>query len=344
MDLVNQTVAAADLYVSDVAPGKRVGYVALKVTLETNGAGGIRVADDRPLPLFDEEEPTALGALPSDLVLRQEVGLDFVVLGAACAPGGNPTPGMTVALSVGGSRRTLLATGDRAWVGEGEEARPTDPVPFTRMPLTWGRAFGGECDVWVDEHTRLPVQHAGNPQGLGLDVAERARALAQGLGAAEGFPRYEYDRRLPNIEDPRVPVTRWIDDPVPYAWGVLPPGVETLYRLAEVSGEPAERAAEHVGAGTGRIAHPDLRFDVPAPGTPIVLEGCRPEGRWWFPWPPMRPQLDYVIADRAGTSEMEPVIAVLLPEEGRITITYRLRFRFGPFEESSERSLRVRLE
>ncbi len=65
-------------------------------------------------------------------------------------------------------------------------AAPSEPAPFTRMPLRWERSFGG------------PGNKA-NPVGRGTRVLEEESGLVP----------------LPNIEDPSRPVVSRDDAPPP---------------------------------------------------------------------------------------------------------------------------------
>ena len=62
---------------------------------------------------------------------------------------------VAVRVRLGDREKTLLVFGDRYWKG----TRPSDPLPFERMPLTWDRAYGGEG-------------FAANPVGRGRAVVD----------------------------------------------------------------------------------------------------------------------------------------------------------------------------
>lgn len=114
-----------------------------------------------------------LGGTPIDVGMPKPRG-EVLVVGDAAAPGGDPVTQMRVEFAVGPVRKTMTVLGDRRWELTRDGPVFTRPLPFTRMPLTWDRAFGGP---------ELPA----NPFGTG----HAARAAL-----AEGRPV-----RLPNIED-----------------------------------------------------------------------------------------------------------------------------------------------
>lgn len=88
---------------------------------------------------------------PLDLVLPKTAA-EFLVTGCAFAPGGAPAPTVTVSARLGGVAKRLAAVGDR-WI---EDGVPTQPLPFTEMPLGWDRAYGG-------------AKYPQNPLGRGID-------------------------------------------------------------------------------------------------------------------------------------------------------------------------------
>lgn len=124
-----------------------------------------------------------LGDQPLDAGMPKARG-ELLVLGSAYA-GGAAKPAVQVRVQVGEIDRRLYVFGDRRW----ETTGPTDPIPFSEMPLTWERAFGGEG---FDK----------NPLGRGVREIEH-------LGA-----RFQ---PLPNVEDPKHLVRSPGDKPDPAA-------------------------------------------------------------------------------------------------------------------------------
>ncbi|MBR0681731.1 DUF2169 domain-containing protein [Roseomonas eburnea] len=77
---------------------------------------------------------------------------EFLVTGSAFAPGGRPVQTVTVSARLGGVTKRLAAVGDRHI----EDGVPTQPIPFTEMPMGWDRAYGGP-------------KFAQNPLGRGIE-------------------------------------------------------------------------------------------------------------------------------------------------------------------------------
>lgn len=102
-----------------------------------------------------------------DLVLPK-VHPEFLVSGSAYTAHQPDKTRCAVRIQVGGLDKSLIAWGDRYWLG----GVSTEPQPFEQMPVTWANAFGGRE---FDE----------NPAGKGLD-----QELVNGV----------WTTRLPNIE------------------------------------------------------------------------------------------------------------------------------------------------
>ncbi|NKJ20435.1 DUF2169 domain-containing protein [Dyella sp. SG609] len=95
-----------------------------------------------------------------------------LVVGSAMSNGGKS----------GGVDKRLRVVGDRQWMyGMLPWLQVTEPLPFTQMPLTWSRAYGG-------------AGHPANPEGRGY----ARHPLAAFFGRNHGD--------MPNVEQPQRPV------------------------------------------------------------------------------------------------------------------------------------------
>jgi uncharacterized protein YjbI with pentapeptide repeats len=124
---------------------------------------------------------------------------EFLVVGSAHAPAGEPSRLVRVSASLADRGKALVVSGDRYF--EGDMISPAEP--FQSMPLDWSRSFGGEG-------------FADNPSGKGLKQ----------VMAPTGERRYP----LPNIERPERMMTRRSQRPEPAGFGPL--GVDSPRRMA----------------------------------------------------------------------------------------------------------------
>ncbi|MGD0526281.1 MAG: DUF2169 domain-containing protein [Polyangiaceae bacterium] len=119
--------------------------------------------------------PGELGEEPLDLCMPKVRG--EVLVNGNAYPYGGARPVCSIRMRVGSMiDKTLRVVGDRTW----KSGVPTDPAPFSDMPVTYARAFGGPG-------------FASNPTGKGFAPS----------------------RELPNVEDPRALVVAPRDRPKP---------------------------------------------------------------------------------------------------------------------------------
>lgn len=129
-----------------------------------------------------------LAGAPVDAAIPKARG-EYLVSGSAHVPGGEPAPTCRVDVRVGDLDKTLYVVGDR----EFRDGVQTAPIPFSRMPLEWARAFGGPG-------------YPKNPLGRGFAPVERQGRRVHPL------PNLELPGRL--VETPR-------DTPDPAGLGPL---------------------------------------------------------------------------------------------------------------------------
>jgi len=134
-----------------------------------------------------------MGEAPMDEAMAKPRG-EVLVLGSACAKRGTQTTAAAVRLQLKRGDKMLLqkqlaVIGDRKW----ETFGMTQPEPFTQMPVTWERAFGGP-------------DYQPNPAGRGLTAVDEDGVKI---------------RRLPNIEDTAAPIIGSGDRPTPAGFGPL---------------------------------------------------------------------------------------------------------------------------
>ena len=139
-------------------------------TLERLPLGKASVSGDVFAP--DAEDERGEVFVPSDFA-HTKLDPEVMLRGSCHTPKGRPMRECGVSLTVGAWSKRLRIVGDRHHVPDALGGSFTEPLPFTSMPLTWARSFGGP-DV------------AENPVGLGHARSER----------------------LPNVEYPDDPVTR----------------------------------------------------------------------------------------------------------------------------------------
>ncbi|MBL9106704.1 MAG: DUF2169 domain-containing protein [Myxococcales bacterium] len=181
--------------------------VVVKGTFIADEGGGLHLADEQqPLVTADDHygaPETSPVRHECDFVLTKP-RTDVLVVGKAVAPGGDQVQRLTVRLELPGRTKEVTVVGDRRWVRMLGAMVPSEPRPFTEIPLTFDRAFGGSDD------TQGPDKVAVEPRNLAGVGFHPHRPPA----AIEGLP-------VPNLEHPLQLITSSRDHPPPVGFGVV---------------------------------------------------------------------------------------------------------------------------
>ena len=171
-----------------------------------NIAGGRAVLETQaPKKLLLADTPTPLGDLPRDDLPRSDSVFEVVLLGQARAAGGAPCRRMQVSMSVGGTRRDLIVTGDRHWEMRGRSGgAPSDPEPFAAMPLSLAQGrSGGSCAMEIDHESFVDLCDVRNAAGRGWGSCDgRGRAGQTAEVAGRVYRSSIPTRLLPNVSNP----------------------------------------------------------------------------------------------------------------------------------------------
>ncbi len=183
-------------------PG-RFGYPAHSATFVVKATialvhDGVSVPrEDQPFPTGDQpydDDDEGLGAPRYEMDFSPfKPAADVLLVGHCHAPGGVATSRCEAGLALSGRRMGLHVSGDRYWQHGPMGARPSEPLPFTAMPLRYERAYGGPEDPR-------------NPVGVGF-------------GAEQVLAAGDTRMRLPNIEFPDRLIHSPADDPGPAGFG-----------------------------------------------------------------------------------------------------------------------------
>jgi hypothetical protein len=181
VELFNETtfpsfLARAQLVYEDLLQA----VVVMKATYETLPTGETRLCDTQ-VPLHLEDESTDFGTLETEIV-PAKAWCDLAVLGHARSRSPKrPIKRMQVSLRIGKFTRSVLVTGDRVWQRVLGRLRASEPRPFTELPLTYARAYGGTAR----HRENVEAGYFANPHGRGYvirrdDVVRQAPAQRRG--------------------------------------------------------------------------------------------------------------------------------------------------------------------
>ncbi|PRP95387.1 hypothetical protein ENSA5_39720 [Enhygromyxa salina] len=181
----NTTGMAADLGVAADVEARDHCVIVIKGSFQADPAGAMTLLPEQPPPCATDEhygDPATTSLRRANDFALYKPRAELLVDGFAHVPEGSPpVPELRVTLEVGERRKQVLVSGERVWVSNFGSASPSPPVPFTRMPLRFERAFGG------------PLEPR-NPVGVGYHPKRSARDV-------DGLP-------VPNLEAPDERVER----------------------------------------------------------------------------------------------------------------------------------------
>ena len=303
MQLENLTGYSARLFRTILPEDRIAASCAARLTYDLVG-GQLRTADEQPWVVSPGPWDGPEGPMPSDEILYRG-GVDFLLFGDACTARGRPASRCEVKIACGNFRHTLIVFGDRAWLPGGNEPAISATAPFSAMPLSLANAYGGKRP-WDGIEVAFPD----NPAGKGFFLSKE-----DAIGG-----------RLPNIEDPRVPIRRWNDAPAPVGVGVAPPGFGPRLRESLVFSDKGNLA--ELKPTFFNIAFPAMIAPAVRPGDAVRIEGVQPDGPLEFVIPP----LPFKLTLRFGLSTLErfpPIdqIGVQVAKR-RVFISYRHPFRY----------------
>lgn len=248
MEFINATRMIAG-YTMGIEPrGRELLVVVIKGTFH------LPRTPDEPLRLHEEQLPLIMADTftgePGFSAPHYEVDfaprkrwVDVLLNGSAYAPGGKPATRVPVGLRVNGKAKTFAVVGNRHWnsvTGFGITA--SAPEPFTVMPITYDRAFGG-VDNKHDKSGQACGVHP-QPRGQGFPQALEKRMGRRCTTAQHGRthpPRHQYRQRHAPMSfgsigrgwDPRYRYAgtyddKWLEEHFPF----LPPGFDEKYYQA----------------------------------------------------------------------------------------------------------------
>ena len=236
-------------------------------------------------------------------------GTDVVLVGSAHAPRGRPVPEMLASVSIAGRLKVVRVLGDRTW--RGARGGLTHPVPFTTMPLVYERAFGGS-----EEDGRGGVlAEERNPVGIGF----RSRRSASEAAA----------QKLPNLEDPKTPISALDDRPAPAGFGFVAPSWLPRRLHAGTYDQAWQKSrAPFLPADFDRrfdnAACPDLQFDrFLLGGEPLTLTGVSRGGDIGLSLPVVRPRVEVDIAGRKELPPLQLETVLIEPDAEQLHLSWR---------------------
>lgn len=317
MEFVNQTKVEAGWTLGFEPDGRELLVVAIKATYQLRTGGNEPALCEVQEKLIDSDVFTGEPGLSATKYevdyAHHKPRCDVVINGSAYAPGGEPTTSVTVGLRIGAVNKKFSVVGDRQWLDAFVMTAPSPAIPFTVMPISYDRAYGG-----TDKSAKHPEQiqtYLKNPVGVGYyPVSDRH--------AVDG-------RALPNTEQPGIPVTSVSESYLPMSFGALGRNFAERIAYAGTYDEDWHKTRapffpDDFDYRYFQSAPADQQVPYPQGGEEVVLENLTPEGIFTFRIP-HRSMPVLFIPYRGKDRSVDAVIdtIVIEPDQSRFMLTWR---------------------
>jgi hypothetical protein len=317
MELLNATKMRAGYTMGMKPDGRELLMTAVKGTFHLPHSEEEAQLLDEQIPLVEADVFTGEPGFSSPLYESDYAPVkprcDVLLNGSAYAPGGRPVTRVSVSLQVGQISKSFDVVGNRVWISTMMGAVASPPEPFTVLPISYDKAFGGVDNAHPDpsKHRHYETNHA----GVGFHYQTGREFIdntplpnTEESGRPVENPRDSYRPLafgpIGRAWQPRVKLAgtydqNWIDNIFPF----LPPDFDELYYQA---------------------APPDQQMDYPRGSEEVVLKNVTSEGHTSFRLPAVHMPVVFY-PKRGDNVETNAVVdtIVIEPDLSRFTMTWR---------------------
>lgn len=320
-DIRNQTKFKAFAFLSPDKDFKERVTVVVKGTFDISPNQPATISTDQWAIAFEDQylgEPAKSSMTYESDLTPFKPATDVVLVGSAYSRRGHLARELDVRMEVGTVKKILRVFGDRRWSFGSLNSQPkiTRPEPFSRMPITYERAFGGPDPAAARENQ--PPWEKRNPIGTGF-FFRCERETTDGC-------------RLPNIEDPTQLIHSWKDKPSPQGFGFI--GKDWAPRIQHV-GTYDDHWREtrcpllpvDFDERFFQAAHPDLLVPGYLRGNELVrLMNLSPDGEYCFSLPDARVIVSTRILFRDIVNKARLDTVSFFPDQGKMVLLWRALF------------------
>ena len=278
MELLNATKMIAGYTMGMKPDGRELLVVAVKGTFTLPRAGEEPQLAPEQVKLVEADaftgEPGKSAPLYETDYAPFKPRCDVVLNGNAYAPGGAPTKRVEVALQIGQINKRFDVVGNRHWDKTLMMIAPTPYEPFTVMPISYDRAYGGADNTHADE--KKHGAYFENPIGVGFHVNTSGDVI--------------YGKSLPNTEAPGEHISKYNGKYRPMAFGPIGRGWKPRIDFAGTYDDawlengfpflPADFNDDYY-----QCAPADQQMPYPKGGEEVVLVNLTPQGYLRFRLP-----------------------------------------------------------
>jgi len=200
MKIIRQTPFEVGVTPIQIQAEPTRNVVVVKATLKLGEKGLCHLAEvQSPCsgPVFLDDDPEASLLRHNDYApLKRQA--EYLLVGTCRSDNGAPVTHQAISLRVGDLSKELSVFGDRYWRHGLAAMKPSEPIPFVEMPLSWEKAFGGHG-------------FEANPVGQGLHkvkVGESERTMLPNIEERTDLVTSPHSRPQPRGTFPLSPTWR----------------------------------------------------------------------------------------------------------------------------------------
>lgn len=241
---------------------------------------------------------------------------DVLLHGSCYAPNGRPAPYVAVGLKVGSLTKVFKVVGPRVYESGLLRCKPSEPLPFAVMPITYNNAYGGVDQANEDATQKqwYPFNHA----GIGYYPKK-------GAGELDGKP-------LPNTEELDDPISQPDGRYRPMAFGPVGRAWQQRIRWAGTYDQAwlnvkAPFLPDDFDDRYFQSAPEDQQIDFPRGGEQVVMSNLTSRGRTAFRLPDLVLPVHLWRKD-GSRHDGKPVVDTITfePDLDRFTLVWRTSF------------------
>jgi hypothetical protein len=318
MELLNATQMQAGYTLGTQPDGRELLVIAVKGTFMIPDRGRQAELCEQQKALIEADvftgEPGFSAPLYEIDYAPTKPKCDVLLVGSAYAPNARPATRVEVSLKLGPLFKSFAVTGDRYWESGNLAISPGHAGAFERMPISYGRAFGGVDNFHPNENKHSA--YMSNPVGKGFHQ-QLSREYV------DGSP-------MPNTEELRRPISMPNGYYQPMAFGPLGRGWDPRRQLGGTYDQdwidnvfpflPADFDAAYY-----QSAPVDQQIPYPNGGERVFLENLTPQGQTSFDLPVLEVPVVLFYKNRENKKFKAMIDTIVLePDEGLFTLTWRV--------------------
>lgn len=320
MELLNATKMQAGYTLGMKPEGRELLVVVVKgtFTIPPHGKDATLVETQEPLIMADtfSGEPGRSAPVYESDFAPHKPKCDVLLNGSCYASSGKSASRVPVSLQVGSWSKSFQVVGDRVWKKRLFFVTATRPMPFTVMPISYDKAFGGEDRT--HKKTAKQKTFLANPVGIGFHDQLKGRLI-------NGTPLPNTEELTHPVKHPRKPYRPMAFGPIGRNWQPRP----------ALAGTYDQRWIDQVfpflpadfNDAYYQAAPLDQQTIYLRGGEEVRLVNLTPDGQIRFRLPSM--EMPVVFFPRDGEKhETQAVIDTLIvePDRGRFMIVWRSSF------------------